>query len=358
MEIRGILAFHKVVISLFIVLVFAGEVLPCDLQITCEPGVRIFINDEFKGVTKEEDKGMFIEGLVEGTYLVEAIRRNGGKFTISIAIEEGDDVKEVRIPKSRRTRKQETENTEQGSGEIENRNQEENRKLNSEAMHEEKPSDKDGAREEKYPAIEEETTEKGEIKFPAMSISLTGKGFLGLTSDSDGGWSFGGMFHGRFPTKLGQAWFAELGIMVEYMSSGFSEYFEYYSGMEYMGFEMGDFRGIGVGTHDRLVFSVSDGISLLFEFYAGANFVTDTVPSDPGVSLWSKGFTFIGIAFGMEINFNRNLYIAASLGIEMDRLKAPFEYSNGSNIMGTDEFSVMDFGIVLRIAAGFRFLEL
>ena len=45
-----------------------------DIQITCEPGIRIWVNDEFKGKTTSLDSGMFLEGLVPGTYRIKAVK--------------------------------------------------------------------------------------------------------------------------------------------------------------------------------------------------------------------------------------------------------------------------------------------
>ena len=45
-----------------------------DIQITCEPGIRIWVNDEFRGKTTQLDSGMFLEGLIPGTYRIKAVK--------------------------------------------------------------------------------------------------------------------------------------------------------------------------------------------------------------------------------------------------------------------------------------------
>ncbi|MBF0120886.1 MAG: SUMF1/EgtB/PvdO family nonheme iron enzyme [Desulfobacterales bacterium] len=61
-----------IILIIFIFLIpgaiFANE----DLQIICEPGIGIKLNDEFMGKTTPEENGMIIEELPSGTYVIEA----------------------------------------------------------------------------------------------------------------------------------------------------------------------------------------------------------------------------------------------------------------------------------------------
>ncbi|MBI4843838.1 MAG: SUMF1/EgtB/PvdO family nonheme iron enzyme [Nitrospirae bacterium] len=47
-----------------------------DLQVTCEPDVRIFIDNVFKGITNADDNGLFIEGLAPGGHTLKAVKTN------------------------------------------------------------------------------------------------------------------------------------------------------------------------------------------------------------------------------------------------------------------------------------------
>lgn len=44
------------------------------IQVVCEPGVKIFLDGTFKGISNADDSGLIIENLVPGTYEVKAVR--------------------------------------------------------------------------------------------------------------------------------------------------------------------------------------------------------------------------------------------------------------------------------------------
>ncbi|MDM8515321.1 SUMF1/EgtB/PvdO family nonheme iron enzyme [Desulfobacterales bacterium HSG16] len=85
------LAWRKqAVIFLFLPVLFLLSATPCpafsggDIQITCEQGVRIWLDNAFKGKTLADENGMFIENLKSGTYKIKAIK-SGYKPEIKIA---------------------------------------------------------------------------------------------------------------------------------------------------------------------------------------------------------------------------------------------------------------------------------
>jgi|GEM_PF-3416008 len=83
--------------TLFVFLFMAHMVLAGgDIQITCEPGVRIWLNNDFKGTTTSDDNGMFIEGLPPGNYNVKATKTDFGQADKLITVLDGQTV-EVEI---------------------------------------------------------------------------------------------------------------------------------------------------------------------------------------------------------------------------------------------------------------------
>lgn len=60
-----------------------------DLQITAEPGVRIWLDDQFKGKTTADDMGMFIEKLQSGTHEVKAAKEGFKPIIQKITIKDG-----------------------------------------------------------------------------------------------------------------------------------------------------------------------------------------------------------------------------------------------------------------------------
>lgn len=57
-----------------------------DIQITCETNVRIFIDNNFKGVTNDSDSGLFIEGLTPGRHTLKAVKKGFDPFVREISI--------------------------------------------------------------------------------------------------------------------------------------------------------------------------------------------------------------------------------------------------------------------------------
>lgn len=72
---------------------FAGS---GDLQVTCEPNVRIFIDGNLKGVTNEYDNGLFIEGLTPGRHTLKAVKSKYMPVVETVMIKEYKAV-EVKI---------------------------------------------------------------------------------------------------------------------------------------------------------------------------------------------------------------------------------------------------------------------
>jgi hypothetical protein len=57
-----------------------------DIQVTCEPNVRILIDNNYKGITNESDGGLFIEGLSTGGHTLKAIKKGYDPFIRNISI--------------------------------------------------------------------------------------------------------------------------------------------------------------------------------------------------------------------------------------------------------------------------------
>jgi len=60
-----------------------------DLQITCEPNVRIYLNGKFKRETTSEENGMFIEGLAPRQYTIRAVKQGFKPFTKIVRVQNG-----------------------------------------------------------------------------------------------------------------------------------------------------------------------------------------------------------------------------------------------------------------------------
>ncbi len=90
-------------VSLLLALLLLGLLIPAaalaqsgDIQITSEPRVRIFIDDEFMGVTNETDNGLFVEGLSPGPHILEAIKSGHPPFVQEVSVPDGS-VMEVKL---------------------------------------------------------------------------------------------------------------------------------------------------------------------------------------------------------------------------------------------------------------------
>lgn len=57
-----------------------------DLQVTCEANIRIFIDNDFKGVTNDSENGLFIENLSPGRHTLKAIKKGFDPFVKDISI--------------------------------------------------------------------------------------------------------------------------------------------------------------------------------------------------------------------------------------------------------------------------------
>ena len=67
-----------------------------DIQITCEPGIRIWIDDDLKGKTRSDENGMYIEGLSPGTYSIKAVKTGFIPETKRVNVQNGRTI-EVKI---------------------------------------------------------------------------------------------------------------------------------------------------------------------------------------------------------------------------------------------------------------------
>jgi hypothetical protein len=67
-----------------------------DIQITCEPDVRIWVNDTFKGKTTSTDSGMFIESIRPGSYRIKAVKSGFEPVIQEVHVASGETV-EVKI---------------------------------------------------------------------------------------------------------------------------------------------------------------------------------------------------------------------------------------------------------------------
>ncbi len=83
---------------LFVLIIWA----PCvaiaagDIQITCEPGIRIWLNNDFKGKTTIDDNGIFIEGLSQGNYIIKAAKTGFNPLRKTVNVLDGQTI-EVKI---------------------------------------------------------------------------------------------------------------------------------------------------------------------------------------------------------------------------------------------------------------------
>lgn len=67
-----------------------------DLQVTCESGVRIFIDNNFKGVSKESEGGLFISDLTPGAHTLKVIKKGFEAYVGEVVIKEFEAV-EVKV---------------------------------------------------------------------------------------------------------------------------------------------------------------------------------------------------------------------------------------------------------------------
>lgn len=96
---------HYLNIILIIILIIIPIIFPAalafasgggDIQITCEPDIRIWLNDNFKGKTTNEDSGMFIEALPPGNYKIKAVKSGFEPVIKEVRVPRGETV-EVKI---------------------------------------------------------------------------------------------------------------------------------------------------------------------------------------------------------------------------------------------------------------------
>lgn len=73
--------------------VFAGT---GDLQVTCEPGVRVFIDNNFRGISKESEGGLFISDLTPGAHSLKVIKKGFDAYEGEVVIKEFEAV-EIKV---------------------------------------------------------------------------------------------------------------------------------------------------------------------------------------------------------------------------------------------------------------------
>jgi hypothetical protein len=67
-----------------------------DLQVTCEPGVRVFIDNSFKGVSEESEGGLFISDLTPGAHALKVVKKGFDAYEGGVVIKEFEAV-EVKV---------------------------------------------------------------------------------------------------------------------------------------------------------------------------------------------------------------------------------------------------------------------
>ena len=67
-----------------------------DLQVTCESGVRVFIDNNFRGVSTESEGGLFISDLTPGAHTVKVIKKGFDAYEGKVVIKEFEAV-EVKV---------------------------------------------------------------------------------------------------------------------------------------------------------------------------------------------------------------------------------------------------------------------
>ncbi|HEY6010820.1 MAG TPA: PEGA domain-containing protein [Nitrospirota bacterium] len=80
-------------ISLLLLTVFLSCTTPAfagmgDLQVTCEPGLRVFVDNVFKGISNESEGGLFISDLPPGPHTVKVIKKGLQPFEKAIMVKE------------------------------------------------------------------------------------------------------------------------------------------------------------------------------------------------------------------------------------------------------------------------------
>lgn len=73
---------------------------PASVQITCEPGVRIFIDGRFQGLTSANSNGLFVTDLPPGRHRIEAVKEGFQKYVLSLDIRGDESAREIRIPEA------------------------------------------------------------------------------------------------------------------------------------------------------------------------------------------------------------------------------------------------------------------
>ncbi len=66
-----------------------------DLQVTCDPGVRVFVDNAFKGVSKESEGGLFVSDLTPGQHTVKVLKKGAPPFEKTVDIKAFEAVEVV-----------------------------------------------------------------------------------------------------------------------------------------------------------------------------------------------------------------------------------------------------------------------
>lgn len=85
---------------LFVLLLFANQLIAqapeSYIQVNAEPGIQIFLDGRFKGITNEDTGGLIITGLTGGTYRIRAVKEGYQPQEASMTLSDGQ-VKEFNV---------------------------------------------------------------------------------------------------------------------------------------------------------------------------------------------------------------------------------------------------------------------
>ncbi len=67
-----------------------------DIQVTCEPGIRIYIDNAFSGKTNTDDGGLYLEGVSAGNHQLKAVKRGFSPKILPVVVKPEETI-EVRV---------------------------------------------------------------------------------------------------------------------------------------------------------------------------------------------------------------------------------------------------------------------
>jgi hypothetical protein len=83
-------------VSVFFLVVPISAFASGDIQITCEPGIRIWLDNEFQGKTTVDDMGLFLENISPGEHEIKAAKKGFTPVIKKVLIKRGQTL-EVNI---------------------------------------------------------------------------------------------------------------------------------------------------------------------------------------------------------------------------------------------------------------------